>query len=417
MKNFLAALAIISGSLISVTSAAKDQGTEQASLKKYPGDSDVARLSAFMADPDHADVVARAKAGDPGSMFALANLVNRKLAWQQMSQSAVLEMRSKLLAGAMAKDWAPAYLEFGRMFRRGEIGEGGLMAAYSYFLKGAQLGNEDSLSEAWAIALNPNICSNCASKDDGRIRLVKEDGLAATSETERFAMGKAYLAEKREMIDQVRPLLLAAYDRSHNRAAEGLVTLYADGLKVNDPFRAFDLYDVWVVKPDGVKAESLLKEVAANSMRDSWASLLLGLYYVEPKQSGIAVNQSASIRYLELAAQGSDANAVKAAQFLGHELVTGKLYRQDVPKALTLLKTAADKGSVDALYDLGLINMLGKGMTKNPNQAAAHFRAAIAKGHAPSAEALAQMYADGDFGKVDETMATYYYRKAAELKK
>lgn len=415
MKNLLSALLLGTTMAMSVAAPSLAQGTSASAGNRYPGESDAERLAAFMADPAHADVVQRAKAGDPGSMYALSNLVKTKLAWQQMNQSAVLEMRLKLLSGAMEKDWAPAYLEFGRMIRRGELPDATLNDALGLFMKGAQLGNEDALSEAWSLAFNPTICSNCVPNKDGVFRPVTDIGLAPSTEVERHKMGAAYLAEKRAMIEQVRPLLLAAYDKSHNRAAEGLVSLYIDGVKVNDPYVSYDLFNTWVVKPDGGKAEALLKEVAANTLRDSWAALLLGLYYVDPKESGIAVNQAESIRYLELAASGQDANATKAAQFLGHELMTGKLYRQDVPKALGLLKMAADKGSVDALYDLGLVNMLGKGVAKNPNQAAAYFRAAIGKGHAPSAEALGQMYRDGDLGKPDPTMANYYFNKAREL--
>ncbi|GEM_PF-5902889 len=409
MKRFLAVIGLAVAAIVLPVSIA------QAQPKKYPGNSHDERVAAFMADPEHADTVAKARAGDPGSMYALAELIDRTLVSGDYNSTALLEMRMKLLAGAMAKDWAPAYLKVGRMVRRNELPEGSILDAYGYFLKGAQLGNMESISEAWRIARNPSICSICR-ESGGQTFLNSSTGKTLLINEEATAAGKAYLAEKRKMVDEVEATMLAKYSKRHDIAAEGLATLYLNGVRaIGDPYDRYGLYGEWVVRPDGTKAEALLREVADNGTRDGWAAFLLGLYYAEPRDTGIVRNPAESIRYLERATLARDKNAADAAQFLGHELVTGKLYTQDMPKALEMLKFAADKGHLEAIYDLGLLNMLGKGIDKNPHQAAAYFRQAIDKGHAPSATAMGQMYRDGDLGKVDRTMMNYYFGKASEL--
>lgn len=390
----------------------------QAVAKSYPGNSHQERVAAFMADPAHADVVAKAKAGDPAAMVALAELIERKLLGGDYSGPALLEMRMKLLAGAQAKGYGPAFLKMGRMVADNQTPSGTLGDAYQLFLAGAKLGDKESLREAARLAVNPNACSICR-PSSGRLQLVDTEGTIQFLPDKLDPLEWAYIKEKQSMIAEVRAMLIARAKPEHDVFTESLISLYLSG--VPTPWTAMYFADKrargekWIVAPEGTKAIPLLEAIAANKPRESWAPTMLGLWYANPKDSGIAKDPVKAMRWLERAAYADDAGSADAAQLLGHELVTGKQWPRDMAKAQTLLKLAASKGHVEATYDLGLINMLGMAGAKDPHQAADYFRTAIAKGHAASATAMGQMYRDGDLGKKDPVMMNYYFNKAAEL--
>jgi hypothetical protein len=87
---------------------------------------------------------------------------------------------------------------------------------------------------------------------------------------------------------------------------------------------------------------------------------------------------------------------------------------RDYPTALAGFKKLADQGNADAQYILGVMYERGKGVLKDPEQAAAWHRKAAEKGISNAQFNLAAMYAEGRGVPKDDQQAMAWYRKAAE---
>lgn len=384
--------------------------------RNYPGANDQERLQAFLADPAHSAIVAKAKAGDPVAMVTMADIVWNRLYPDQTDKQAVLDMRLKLLGRAMEKKYAPAFLTVGRGVRKGEFASFPHWKAYDFLIEAARLGDVDGLMEARRVAVDADSCPNCEPRKDV-FRLVDENGKAPLEEPARFALGKAYLAYKRGQNAEVIGLLQSRYAPRHDRVAEALVSYYLDGVAL--PGKTYNSYGFpyipFIVQPDPQKAVKLLKDVDAASPNDSWAAGLLAMYLVSPRKSGIAPNQTESLRYLDRVVAIGDGNAPRIAQALGHELVTGKLYKRDMPRAIKYLEFAAEKGNAAANYDLGLIHRDGMAGTVNNVKAEYYFRQAMNGGSSAGARALAQMFQAGTASKQSDLLAAEYEKRANAL--
>ncbi len=123
------------------------------------------------------------------------------------------------------------------------------------------------------------------------------------------------------------------------------------------------------------------------------------------------------MRWLETAAQPSDGTPgdARARLALGKALLfgTGGVTR-DYPRALHLLRQAADRGDAAAAYYLGLMYRSGYG-TAADTVLAAHWFDHAARHDIPAAMfMLANAYRDGDGVPRDEARALALYEQAAE---
>jgi len=82
--------------------------------------------------------------------------------------------------------------------------------------------------------------------------------------------------------------------------------------------------------------------------------------------------------------------------------------------ASTYLKVATTYGHPSAQYALGVMNIQGQGMKKNPQQGLKWLIAAARKRHAPSEAYLGDLYWQGDVVRMDRTRALMWYLLARE---
>lgn len=122
-------------------------------------------------------------------------------------------------------------------------------------------------------------------------------------------------------------------------------------------------------------------------------------------------------RWLETAAAPADGSIgdARAQLSLGKALLlgTGGVTR-DYPRALRLLRQAADKGDAAAAYYLGVMYRSGYGTSIDAAQAAHWFDRAAQHGIPAAMFMLANAYRDGDGVPRDEAHALALYEDAAE---
>ena len=88
---------------------------------------------------------------------------------------------------------------------------------------------------------------------------------------------------------------------------------------------------------------------------------------------------------------------------------------QNVPKALDLLRQAAEKNNPDAAYYLGLAYVTGTGVSKNEERAVLFFETAADQGHAAAQYVLGNMIAKGEGGiEANWPSAFTYFWHAAD---
>jgi uncharacterized protein len=75
----------------------------------------------------------------------------------------------------------------------------------------------------------------------------------------------------------------------------------------------------------------------------------------------------------------------------------------------------AEKGDVDAKYDVGVANFVARGTAQDHEKAASWFQRAADRGHAGAHYYLGYMYAAGVGRKADAAKSTEHYMQAAEL--
>lgn len=84
----------------------------------------------------------------------------------------------------------------------------------------------------------------------------------------------------------------------------------------------------------------------------------------------------------------------------------------EVYEAVRLLKLAASQNEPAALYRLGALSMIGKGVPRSPIEGFEYCRQAAELGYAPAQYQLAALYALGEGTAPDEEKAIYWGRKA-----
>jgi TPR repeat protein len=103
------------------------------------------------------------------------------------------------------------------------------------------------------------------------------------------------------------------------------------------------------------------------------------------------------------------------AQFvLGLTLQTGKGVRQDMSEAVRWYRAAAEAGHLDAAYLLGLAYLRGRGVAPDDAEAVKWFARAAQKGHGPAAYHLALAHMLGRGAPRDDATALALLQRAAD---
>lgn len=98
---------------------------------------------------------------------------------------------------------------------------------------------------------------------------------------------------------------------------------------------------------------------------------------------------------------------------MGAIYAAGEIKPQDMTRAASFFRQAAEKGQADAAYNLGLMMVEGTGVEKHPAGALEFFQFAAAEGLAEAQTALAFLYANGTgVEKSDEKAATWFNEAA-----
>ncbi len=88
--------------------------------------------------------------------------------------------------------------------------------------------------------------------------------------------------------------------------------------------------------------------------------------------------------------------------------------KKDYATAMAEWKPVAEKGDLDAQYNVGAMYSHGEGVKQDYERAAAWYRKAADQGYAKAQFNLGVMYEDGRGVKKDPAQAVTWYRKAAE---
>ena len=102
------------------------------------------------------------------------------------------------------------------------------------------------------------------------------------------------------------------------------------------------------------------------------------------------------------------------------QVVVGNLYRagrgvpRDPAEAARWYRKAAEQGSDAGQYELGVMHENGLGVVRNPREAVAWYRKAAAQGHARAQNMLGRAYENALAGQPNLVLAADWYRKAAE---
>ena len=102
----------------------------------------------------------------------------------------------------------------------------------------------------------------------------------------------------------------------------------------------------------------------------------------------------------------------------GNEIYqAGEVYygKKDFTRAVEVFCVAADRGSADAQYALGLCYQQGNGVIKNSQKAFEWYCKAAEKNHADAQHKVGRCYEKGDGVSVSEEKALEWYAKAAGL--
>jgi serine/threonine protein kinase/TPR repeat protein len=102
------------------------------------------------------------------------------------------------------------------------------------------------------------------------------------------------------------------------------------------------------------------------------------------------------------------------------QVVVGNLYRagrgvpRDPAEAASWYRKAAEQGSDAGQYELGVMHENGLGVVRNPREAVAWYRKAAAQGHARAQNMLGRASENGLAGQPNLVLASDWYRKAAD---
>jgi TPR repeat protein len=108
--------------------------------------------------------------------------------------------------------------------------------------------------------------------------------------------------------------------------------------------------------------------------------------------------------------EAAELNVLAAMMFLGENL-----RRAEPEESFRWFSTAAERGNLSALTQVGLMYSNGRGVEADLNKAIESFQAAAEKGHGPAKTALAECYLIGKNVPKDEKKAMELLHEAVEI--
>ncbi len=184
------------------------------------------------------------------------------------------------------------------------------------------------------------------------------------------------------------------------------------------------------VEQDNEKAADYMRQAA--ELDEATAQYNMGIFYIQG--CGVERDFSQAEHWLSLASDNGDGDAdpilkslrelpalrekaqgedTEAKVELAKQLMAMK-GDSNYSEALTYARKAADAGSLEAMWLLGLAYEHGRGVKQDYEEAFRRYKRAAEEGHAPSQSNLACLYARGDGVQKDMVKAEEWVRKAAE---
>lgn len=375
-----------------------------------------AKVKVWFADSGIQALKARADAGDARAQTAFADKIRADIFGQPWSRDNINQSMLRYYAMAMAQNHGPAFARVGSLAE--SVDESytlkntsrDLAEAFTYYEKGADLGDRDAIAGYVRLALDPNFCTFC--EDKGRLRFdqskMRAAGIKFENDTGAVLQTEAYRTEKRAAAEKARRLAAAARLDAGDSAGHQLAAALLNGVKVPDEaretiyvegkvilgVRPTDKSNQWLLKPDLPEAERILLEL---SMRgDVLATRKLADLYLKGRTNFY----SASIRkdpakYLYHMKRAVDQGSMIAAYTVGRELLRGTDIPADPKLGADFVSTAAAAGFGPAEELAGYIFRDGLGTEKNPEVALKLFERAANNGQIKAAEEADALYRAG----------------------
>lgn len=176
----------------------------------------------------------------------------------------------------------------------------------------------------------------------------------------------------------------------------------------SDPTRPIGIAGVVFNQIDAAKAIQACQVALTERPSDPRTAFQLGRAF---HKAGDAASSAEAVRLYRKAA---DAGYVPAVYNLGLMYRIGRGVAKDQAEAIRLLRKGADAGNLDAIVSLGEMYRDGPGAANGDAEAVRLFRQGADLGDAGAMDNLASMYRDGWGVAKDDAEAIRWYRKAAD---
>jgi TPR repeat protein len=189
-------------------------------------------------------------------------------------------------------------------------------------------------------------------------------------------------------IDQAARLFYKAAKQGHWRALARLTNLAKQGIAIAQFFVGENHIAGFADNRDDRKAQIWFERAALQGLAE--AQVQLGRTYLPPSSAGGAVTDF----FVRL---------------------FGKLHgvKRDVALAMHWFQAAADRGSADGRFQLGLLHLLGHYVEQDVEAGFRLMEEAAAMGLGHAQIPLAVIYSEGEYGDPDPKRATHWFNQAA----
>lgn len=213
---------------------------------------------------------------------------------------------------------------------------------------------------------------------------------------------------------------VAAYAQKRYYSA---IDWYKEAAKQGSDSAMFNLANMYYRGEGTAKNDSLAmywyRKAADMGVNEAMYGVAM-LYY---NGEGVTRNMNKAVEWLQKAAAKGNKNATEALKKLeeqggsgeadfqkGAEAYQAKKYKE----ALDWMMKAADKGVVEAMFNLGVLYYQGEGTAKNDTTARSWYQKAAEKGHPTAMYNLGYMYEKGISVQASSVKALEWYKKAKD---
>ncbi|WP_181443507.1 tetratricopeptide repeat protein [Porphyrobacter sp. YT40] len=385
-----------------------------------------AKVKAWYADSTVQALKARADAGDARAQVEFADRIRADIFGQAWSRDNIAQSMLRYYAMAMAQNHGPAFARVGALAESPEdsytlkstsrdLGE-----AFTYYEKGAELGDRDAIAGYLRLALNPVFCTFCEDKKDLKFDRdkMRAAGIEFENDIDAARQTAAYRKEKLAAIGKASKLAASGRINAGDSAGHQLAAALLTGVQVPDYAREIiylegkailgvrptDKSAQWLLKPDLPEAERILLEM---SMRgDALATRKLAELYLKGRTNlySAAIPKDPA-KYLYHMKRAVDQGSMIAAYSAGVELLRGNNIPADPKLGADFVSTAAAAGFGPAEELAGYVFRDGLGTERNLEVALKLFERAANHGQLKAAEEAEALYRAG-YGSDQPAMRT-----------